>query len=127
LGVLNKKARSNRSSLFYLKLIFLKELTFRDSTYRARVFTCATVGASVSVDYVLVSAFRDCFNRARVFTCATASAVIINYVSHFVSPLIEIKHGLSQPKLSELNSIYRVSLTCLGKKIVTKPRLILLV
>jgi len=71
-----------------------KELTFDDSAYWAAIFTSATIGASVSDDYVLVSAFRDCFYRARVFACATASAVLIDFVSHFVSPLIEIYHGL---------------------------------
>lgn len=105
---------------FLFETNLLKELTFSNSTYRAAIFTCATIGASVSVDYILISAFRDCFYRARVFACTTASAVTTNYVSHFVSPLIEIEHELCGPKLSELDSIYRVSLTCLGKKIRCK-------
>lgn len=71
--------REEPLSIWFMKLI--EQLAKADSLRRTNACACATLRASISVDYVLFT-FRNCLYRALTCTCSTCNAVITNYVCH---------------------------------------------
>lgn len=58
-----------------------------DCTYGARIHTCATIDAGISVNYTLGTLLANGVYRAGIFTCRAVGAVFGNSMSHNVTSL----------------------------------------
>ena len=55
--------------------------------YRANICAGTAIGAYVRVNFIDIT-FRYCFNRTLIYACSASCAIIINFVSHFYSILV---------------------------------------
>ena len=72
--------REEPLSIWFMKLI--EQLAKADSLRRTNACACATLRASISVDYVLFSTLRDSLNGALTCACTTRDTVVSNYICH---------------------------------------------